>query len=138
MDIHVATLCDAAVDYNGKLCVIGTFDQIFARQVPVVHPQCALALRVCFKPGDEGQHKLGISFIDDDGKPVIRPFEPVMDVSLPPEGYFITRNIVLNLQGMRFERPGQYEVQITFDGHVITSIPLRVLLVMEGQGPQTS
>jgi Family of unknown function (DUF6941) len=136
MDIHVATLCDAAVDYNGKLCVIGTFDQIFARQVPVVHPQCALALRICFKAGDEGQHKLGITFIDEDGKPVIKPFEPMMEVALPPEGYFITRNIVLNLQGMRFERAGQYEVQISFDGQVLSSIPLRVAIVVDGQAPQ--
>lgn len=131
MDIQVATLCDAAVDYNGKLCVMGTFDQIFARQTPIVHPQCSLALRICFKPGDEGQHKLGISFIDEDGKPIIKPFEPIMDIQLPPEGYFITRNIVLNLQGMRFERPGQYEVQVSLDGQIVSSLPLRVMVVQD-------
>ncbi len=129
MDIQVATLCDAAVDYNGKLCVIGTFDQIFARQVPVVHPQCALALRLCFKAGDEGQHKLGIAFVDEDGQPIVKPLDPVMEVRLPQEGLFITRNIVLNLQGLRFEKGGQYEVQISIDDTVLTSVPLRVVIV---------
>ena len=133
MDIQVATLCDAAVDYNGKLCVIGTFDQLFARQLPVVHPQCALALRICFKPADEGQHKLGIAFIDEDGRQVIKPFEPTMEVRLPPEGYFITRNIVLNLQGLRFDKAGPYEVQISLDNQVMASVPLRVVLVEQGQ-----
>jgi len=140
MDIQVATLCDAAVDYNGKLCVIGTFDQIFARQVPVVHPSCALALRLCFKPGDEGQHKLGIAFVDEDGQPVIRPFEPVMEVRLPQENIFITRNIVLNLQGLKFEKAGTHEVQISMDGQLLCSVPLRVVLVDPSQqqpgGPQ--
>ena len=135
MDIQVATLCDAAVDYNGKLCVIGTFDQIFARQVPVVHPSCALALRLCFKSGDEGQHKLGIAFVDEDGQPIIRPFEPVMEVRLPQENIFITHNIVLNLQGLKFEKTGTHEVQISMDGQTICSVPLRVVLVDPTQQP---
>jgi hypothetical protein len=135
MDIQVATLCDSAVDYNGKLCVIGTFDQIFARQMPVVHPQCALALRICFKPGDEGNHKLGINFVDEDGQSVIRPFEPNMDVKLPGEGIFITRNIVLNLQGIKFEKKGLYEVQISIDDRPVASVPLRVALVDEQGQP---
>jgi hypothetical protein len=133
MDIQVATLCDAAVDYNGKLCVIGTFDQIFARTVPVVHPSCALALRLCFKPGDEGQHKLGIAFVDEDGQPIIRPLEPVMEVRLPQENIFITRNIVLNLQGLKFEKAGTHEVQISMDDQLLCSVPLRVVLVDPAQ-----
>lgn len=138
MEIQVATLCDSAVDYNGKLCVIGTFDQLFARQVPVVHPSCALALRLCFKPGDEGQHKLGIAFVDEDGQPIIKPFEPVMEVRLPAENMFITRNIVVNLQGLKLDKAGTYEVQISMDGNVLASIPLRVVLVEGGPqgGPQ--
>jgi hypothetical protein len=137
MDIHVATLCDSAVDYNGKLCVIGTFDQIFARQVPVVHPQCSLALRLCFKSGDEGQHKLGIAFVDEDGHPIINRFEPVMEVRLPQENIFITRNIVLNLQGLKFEKAGTHEVQISLDGHLLCSLPLRVVLVEGDQAGQS-
>ena len=45
MDIQIASLCDFAADYNGKLVVSGTFDTLVARAVPGVHPQCALALR---------------------------------------------------------------------------------------------
>lgn len=135
MDIQVATLCDSAVDYNGKLCVIGTFDQIFARQVPVVHPQCSLAIRLCFKPGDEGQHKLGIAFIDEDGQPLIKPFEPVMEVRLPQENIFITRNIVLNLQGLKFEKAGTHEIQISIDGQLLVSVPLRVVIVQDPNQP---
>ena len=48
MDIQIATLCDHAADYNGKLVITGTFDTLAARALPVVHPSCALALRFCF------------------------------------------------------------------------------------------
>ena len=44
MDIQIATLCDFAADYNGKLVVSGTFDTLAARALPVVHPSCALAM----------------------------------------------------------------------------------------------
>ena len=54
MDIQIATLCDFAADYNGKLVISGTFDTLVARAVPVVHPSCALAMRMCFTPEDAG------------------------------------------------------------------------------------
>ena len=67
MDIQIATLCDFAADYNGKLVISGTFDTLVARAMPVVHPACALAMRICFTPEDVGRHKLSINIIDEDG-----------------------------------------------------------------------
>ena len=61
MDILVSTLCDFAADYQGKLCIQGGFDSLVARQFPVVHPVCAVALRICLTPEDEGNHELGLS-----------------------------------------------------------------------------
>ena len=61
MDIQIASLCDSAADYNGKLCIMGTFDTIFARALPVVYPHCAFAMRICFKPADEGERKLSVA-----------------------------------------------------------------------------
>ena len=65
MDIQIATLCDFASDYNGKLVISGTFDTLAARAVPVVHPSCALAMRFCFTPEDVGRHKLSINIINE-------------------------------------------------------------------------
>ncbi|CAN5260027.1 hypothetical protein BH23VER1_BH23VER1_36300 [soil metagenome] len=129
MDVHVATLCDSAMDYNGKLCVLGTFDTICSRSAPVVHPQCSLALRICFKAGDEGQHKLSIKFIDGDGKLLMPAFEPMIEIKLPADGYFVTRNIVLNLQRLKFENPGQFSIDVSADDEMLTRVPLRVMLV---------
>jgi hypothetical protein len=132
MDIQIATLCDSAAEYGGKLCIMGTFDQIFARQFPVVHPHCCLVLRLCFRAGDEGNHKLGIAIIDADGKPIMPPIEGELGVQLPPDAYFITRNLPLNIQGIQFKEAGQYAIEVSIDGKSVASIPLAVMQVPGG------
>ena len=58
MNIQVAVLCDAATDDNGKLNLLGAFDTIYTQQLPAVHPQCSIALRVTF--GSEANFLRGI------------------------------------------------------------------------------
>jgi len=72
MDIQVAVLCDAATDYNLKLNILGTFDTIYTAQLPAIHPQCSIALRMTFSKGEEGAHKVKLNFVDEDGKLVMR------------------------------------------------------------------
>ena len=127
MELQVATLCDSAMDYNGKLCVLGTFDTICSRGTPIVHPQCALALRVCFRAEDEGGHEMAIRFIDADGKTLIGPLRTKIEVKMPGDAYFVTRNIVINLQRLKFEETGQYSIDISADSEILTQIPLRVM-----------
>jgi hypothetical protein len=106
MDIQIATLCDFAADYNGKLVISGTFDTLAARAVPVVHPSCALAMRFCFTPEDAGRHKLSI-------------------------------NIIMNLQGLRFEEAGIYSIDIGCDGEILVRLPLRIVQVTQGPNGET-
>ena len=68
MDIQIATLCDFAADYgNGKMVINGTFDALRATKLPVVHPHCSLAMRICVLPEDSGDHRMTINIIDEDG-----------------------------------------------------------------------
>ena len=129
MDIHVATLCDSAADYNGKLCVLGAFDSIYTHSLPAIHPQCAVALRLCFRPEDEKKTKLRIALIDADGGDVIPPFEPEIEAVVPSDAFFLTRNLVLNLQRLSFREEGHYSVDIRADGEILQRLPLRVVLL---------
>lgn len=134
MDIQVAVLCDYAADYQGKLCIQGAFDTLFARQFPVVHPACALALRLCLTPEDAGDHKLGISIVDEDGvalDPERMPIVGDLHVALPEGAAFLTRNLIMNFQGLKFEKTGNYSVDITLDGDVVSSTPLRLVQVQQ-------
>ncbi len=130
MDIQLATLCDSAMDYNGKLCVLGTFDTIGSRQLPVVHQNCALALRVLFRPEDEGTHNLSLRIVDEEGKDAMPQLPPVQfEVRLPQEVDFITRNMVLNFQALQFAAAGTFNLEIGVNGETRSTLPLRVIYV---------
>ncbi len=132
MNIQTAVLCDFAADYQGKLCFQGAFDTLFTRSFPVIHPACALALRVCLTPEDEGDHELAISIVNESNKPLDPERMPIkgnLHVQLPPNATFFTRNLIMNFQGLRFEKAGNYAVDIKLDGDLLTRIPLRLVRV---------
>ena len=132
MDIQIATLCDHAADYNGKLVVCGTFDTLAARALPVVHPMCSLALRLCFTQEDAGRHKLSINIINEDGESLDSknmPIEPEFEVQLPPSAPFLTRNLIMNLQGLQFPTDGIYSIDVGCDGELMMRLPLRIVKV---------
>src|SRR5262245_39490626 len=127
MDIQVAVLCDAATDNNGKLNILGTFDTIFTAQLPAIHPQCSIALRMMFNKVEEGQHKIRLNFVDEDGKSLMqKPIEQQVDVQVPEETIFLSRNFIVNIQNLRFEKEGLYSIDIAVDGRQEGSIPLLV------------
>ena len=46
-----ALLCDYAfLDAGGKMCLIGIFDNIFAKKVPTTHPQASLVVQLRGSP----------------------------------------------------------------------------------------
>lgn len=51
-----AVFCDYAfLDARGKMCIIGIFDNIYAKQVPTIHPQAFLVVQL------RGKQKEGVS-----------------------------------------------------------------------------
>ena len=135
MKLLLATLCDSASDYQGKLCVLGAFDTLCAPQFPVVHPQCSLALRLLFDPDDRGRHEMSIRLADAEDREVMPAFAPVMDVSFPAGNVpFVSRNLVLNLQRLRFDKPGVYSFEIHLGGKLLISLPLHVARFDEMRG----
>jgi len=126
MNVQIAVLCDAATDYGGKLNLLGTFDTIVTQQLPAVHPQCSVALRIVFSRVEEGQHKVKMNFVDEDGRPVMRSIDMPVEVALPTEVNFVARNFVINIQQLKFDKPGQYAIDIAIDGRQEASIPLHV------------
>jgi len=136
MNVQVAVLCDAATDEYGKLNLLGAFDTIYAPQLPVLHPQCSVALRITFTGGDEGKHNLQLNFVDADGRSITPDFPPMpIEVALPGETHFSTRNFIVNFQQLKFEHPGIYSIDVSVDGHHVASIPLMVRHHLAGKPP---
>jgi hypothetical protein len=126
MNIQTAVLCDAATDDNGKLNLLGAFDTIYARELPAIHPQCAVALRVTFLAGDEGKRQLKLNFVDADGRTIMPPIEIPVEVVLPEDMHFGTRNFIINIQQLKFETPGLFSMDVSLDGQPQANIPLLV------------
>jgi hypothetical protein len=129
MNVQVAVLCDAATDENGKMNLLGAFDTICAQQLPAVHPQCAVALRVAFASSDEGPHKLKLNFINADGHAIMPAMEVPVAVALPDDSHFLTRNFIVNIQQLKFDEAGLYSVDVWLDGKSHAGIPLLVKLL---------
>jgi hypothetical protein len=129
MDVQVAVLCDAATDYGGKLNLLGTFDTIMAAQLPAVHPQCSIALRIVFNRIEEGPHKLRLNFVDEDGRAIMPSIELPAEVNFPGDANILSRNFIINIQHLKFDKGGHYAIDVALDGRHETSIPLHVRLV---------
>ncbi len=131
MEILSSVICDSAADYNGKLCVLGTFDTIYAHRFPAVHPHCALALRLVFRTADLGDHRFRVAFIDPDGRNVLpKEGEPRFEIKvheIPEKAAFISRNFVINIQGLPLEKASLYSFVVHMDEQVVASIPLQVI-----------
>lgn len=126
MNTEVFLLCDAATDQQGKLNVLGAFDSIFAKEVPVRHSSCSIVSRIRFKKTEEGDHSVKISIIDADGNPIGPKPEGKITVQVKDHADSAVVNLILNLQGMEFKQYGRYQIDLVLDDNVIASLPLLV------------
>ena len=126
MKIEVFALCDAATDNRGKLNILGTFDQIYAAKMPVVHPACAIALRMRFDKMEEGAHKVNLQLVDPDGRPVFQPMEGEVQPRMAEEVDSVAVNLILNFQHVKFESFADYQINLAIDDLSVATLPLRV------------
>jgi len=126
LKIEIFALCDAAAEYAGKLCLLGVFDTISAREFPFIHPHCSIALRIRFDRIEEGGHRLRISIVDEDGNPIVPIIEGNININFPPNLFSVCGNTVLDLSGLRFPKPGRYRIDLAVDNRLESSLPLTV------------
>ena len=126
MNIEAFLLCDAATDSFGKLNVLGAFDALNAPSFPVLHPQCAVVARLRLQRIESGKHKITVHFVDDDGKFLIPPLDGEFQVSVTEPQRSASVNIVVNIQSLKIEHPGEYAVVLAVDGREVSRLPLHV------------
>lgn len=133
MELLTAVICDSASDYNGKLCILGAFDTLGSSKFPIKHPHCTLALRFIFQAEDHGPHQFEIRFVNADGQELLPrgPLRFNVNVDpIPMDRYFVSRNLILNMQGLEIPAAGEYAFDLIKDGSALKRIPLQVI-----QGP---
>jgi hypothetical protein len=126
MKTELVTLCDAATDSGGKLNILGCFDCVWVRQVPATHPHCAVALRLRFSRVEEGDHRFRVTFMDEDGQPVVPTIDGSLSVQFGPGDESTIANLILNIQQIKLAKYGQYSIDVAIDGRQEASLPLYV------------
>jgi DUF971 family protein len=127
MKVEIFTLCDAAtVDAGGKLNILGSFDRLNAKQVPVTHPQCSLAIKLRFERVEGGQKRLRIAFVDSDSVAAMLTIDAAAEVRFLGNDSTSTVSLPLNIQQLKLPRFGEYSIELTVDDRHEASIPLFV------------
>jgi hypothetical protein len=127
MKVEIFTLCDAAtLDAAGKLNILGSFDRLNAKEEPVMHPQCALAIKLRFERVEEGQKRIRIAFVDQDGASVMANVEATTEVRFQDNDPSATVSLAINIQQLRLPRFDEYSIDLAVDGRQEASIPLFV------------
>ena len=127
MHIEIFSLSDAATaDVAGKLNVLGAFDTIWSGKMPVMYPQCAIALRIRFENIERGEHRVAVNFVNADGKHIVPGANGTININFPDEQRSGSANLVLNLQMLKLENYGEYSIDLAVDGKSEASLPLFV------------
>jgi len=135
MEIEAFLLCDCATAGGGKLNILGAFDIIWTKQMPAIHPSCTVVTRARFTKIEQGQHDIRITIIDEDGNIVGPDLKDTISVTIPPHEDSIARNLILNIQGLRFNKLGQFRVDLSIGGQQVASLPLKVREVPQRSQP---
>lgn len=126
--VALGLLADYAnVSREGKLNILGIFEQITAQSVPAVHPQMQLIMILEADRGDaDREHKVEIEMVDADG---VKLFSIGGDLRFgaPPPGERIRINHVIQLNNLQFNHFGDYEFRIVVNNEVRYSVPLSVV-----------
>jgi hypothetical protein len=125
VDVEILALCDAATaNADGKLNMLGVFDQIQSLNVPTKPITCSLVTRIRFSKIEEGQKAVRISIVDADGKPVLPTLDANVDVRVPQNESSGTVQVILGIPQLSLPAHGEYAVDLAIDGRVEKSIPL--------------
>ncbi len=115
MNIEILTLADNVQQYDGKLVIVGTFNDITAPKIPHVVPEMVVACKVEFQKDEAGKHILELSIVNDQTKEsVIAPIKaetPSLDI----QGDFLYLNFVTNINNALFKNAGLYDVVMKVD-----------------------
>ncbi len=126
MQIEVFSLCDAATAEGGKLNVLGAFDTLWVKKVPAVHPHCTVVLRVRFHSSEGNEHDLTVKFVDMDGKHIVPATSGKIKIKFPEKQRSSSANLILNIQGLKIEKAGEYSIDLAIGGRNRASVPLFV------------
>jgi hypothetical protein len=130
MQVKLALLADYAnVTAEGKLNILGVFDRINVNDVPAVHPQMHLILRLEAHPAERDRpHNVEIRLYDPDGQTVFEVKGDIVPHGMP--GQTIATNQILTLNNLQLSKTGGYMFVVFVNNDLKSEVPLGVEISM--------
>jgi len=132
MNVKLALLADYAnVTAEGKLNILGIFDRISVQEVPAVHPQMHLILRIEAHPAERDRlHNIEIRLYDPDGQSVFDVKGDIVPHGAP--GQTISTNQILTLNNLQLTKLGGYLFVVFVNNDLKSEVPLGIELHSPG------
>ena len=129
MDVTLAALADSAnISQEGKLNILGEFDQINASNLPTRHPAMSLVLRLEAGPVEHGQEKqLDIKLLDADGNRVLDVGTAKVLVPNAGPGKRARIVTVLDIKNALLRNYGDYAFVVLVNGDEKATVPLELV-----------
>ena len=126
MQIKLALLADYAnVTAEGKLNILGIFDRITVQELPAVHPQMHLILRLEAHAAERNRsHTIEIRLHDPDGETVFEVKGDMVPHGSP--GVTSATNQILTLNNLQLSKVGGYNFVVFVNNDLKAEIPLGV------------
>jgi hypothetical protein len=67
--------------------------------------------------------------VDEDGQPIMPAMNVPVQILFPADATFMSRNFVVNIQQLKFDKAGLYSIDLSMDGRPLSSIPLAVKMI---------
>ncbi len=123
--LHV--LADSAnVSREGKLNLLGIFENIHAIGFPATHTALALVFSIEADTGDATrEHDMVIDVVDSDGKSIAN-ISGKLKFGQTTSGK-VRSNQIIYFNGIQFGKPGTYEFKIIINGEERAFVPLELI-----------
>ncbi len=136
MQVKLAVVADHAnVSSEGKLNILGIFDRIVVSDLPAVHPQMHLIVRLEAHPAERDRpHPVEVRLHDPDGQTVFELKGEVVPEGLA--GETITANQIVGINNLVLAKAGEYVFVVFVDHDLKAETPLVVdFLDVGASGP---
>ena len=120
-DLLYSVLCDQVRrEDNGKLMLLGLFEQIAVANFPAQHPGCVIVNKWC---NGDGDWKQKTRFVDEDDNVLVEGD----DVPFHLDGMNAHFTAVQVFEGLPLPRPGRVNVEVLLNGELKQRYALHVM-----------
>lgn len=122
MKSEIFVLSDnAIISKQGKLSIIGIFNQLFAVNFPTTLVKCSIVAVVSGKPNSN--HQITLEMLTPEKKPLTQK-HPTFNVQLGPSG---KSNLISQITNLPLKAPGEYNLRLKKDGKTLAKTTLNVV-----------